>query len=74
MLDTMQASGLKEPPAPLSLHFTSPIVTVEGFAASDIVAVNVIGVPAVACTGFGVTVVTVVSITLEDNLSEPVLD
>jgi hypothetical protein len=43
----MQASGLNDPPAPLSLHFTSPIITVEGFAESDIVAVNVTRVPPV---------------------------
>lgn len=50
----MHASGLNEPPAPLSVHFTIPIMVDVGSDVSLIVTVNVIGVPAVNVPGFGV--------------------
>jgi hypothetical protein len=55
----MHASGLKEPPAPLSVHFTIPIMLEDVSAVSLIVAVNVTGVPAEKVAGFGVMVVVV---------------
>lgn len=54
MFDIIHASGLNEPPAPLSVHFTIPIMVDVGSDVSLIVTVNVIGVPAVNVPGFGV--------------------
>ena len=59
MFDTIQASGLNEPPAPLSVHFTIPIIFDDAVVVSVIVAVNVTWVPEDNVVGFGVTVVVV---------------
>lgn len=54
MFDIIHASGLKDPPAPLSVHFTIPIMLEDVSAVSLIVTVNVIKVPAEKVAGFGV--------------------
>ena len=69
----MHASGLNEPPAPLSVHFTIPIMLEDGSVASLIVTVNVIGDPAVIVAGFGVIVAVVECNTFADSWDEPVL-
>jgi len=69
----MHASGLNEPPAPLSVHFINPIILEDGFAVSATVTVNVTCVPKENVAGFGVIVKVVGSSTFVDNCDEPVL-
>jgi len=51
--------GLNEPPAPLSVHCTIPIILEDGFVVSAIVIVNVTFVPAEKMAGFGVMIAVV---------------
>ena len=69
----MHASGLNKPPAPLSVHFTIPIMLEDGSVVSLIVTVNVTGVPAEKVAGFGVMTAVVECSTFADNWDEPVL-
>lgn len=73
MFEIIHASGLKEPPTPLSVHFTIPIMLDVGSVVSLIVAVNVTGVPAVNVAGFGVMDAVVGWSTFAVNCDEPVL-
>ena len=73
MPEIMHASGLKEPPAPLSVHFTIPIMLDVGSVVSLIVTVNVTGVLAVNVAGFGVMAAVVEWSTFAVNCDEPVL-
>jgi len=63
----MQVSGLNEPPAPLSVHDTIPIIVEEGFFVSAIVIVNGTCTPTEKVTGFGVMVAVVGSSAFADN-------
>ena len=69
----MHASGLNEPPAPLSVHFTIPIILDDGSVVSLIVTVNVTGDPTVIVAGFGVMTAVVECNTFADSWDEPVL-
>ncbi len=59
--DNVQASGLKVPPAPLSLHDTMPIMDEGGFEVSVMDAVRVFALPEVNVAGLDVTFTAVVS-------------
>lgn len=61
LFERVHALGLKVPPAPLSLHDTTPIIAEEGFVVSEMEAVTVFALPEVSVSGFAVTVVTVAS-------------
>ena len=73
LFTNIQEDGLKEPPAPLSVHVTNPAIVEDGFGVSVIVTVNEIEVPPENVAGFGVMVEVVGSTVAEDNVDVPVL-
>jgi hypothetical protein len=73
LFDNIHASGLNEPPAPLSVHVTNPIIFEDEFVVSVSVIVNVTCVPAENVAGLGVIAEVVGSSVFADNCDEPVL-